>query len=140
MKILKKIIATCMVLCLSMFLFSGCTYRKYELIGIIKEGDTEVTKLADITDEGMRNYLNESYQNSLYIKLNNDATYEMGYTQVDGNTTVSVTHTGTYDLSKKTETINFYEPKENGEQRKVSHQYSNGMIIYFDGTIHLVLK
>lgn len=140
MKILKKIIATCMVLCLSMFLFSGCTYRKYELIGIIKEGDTEVTKLADITDEGMRNYLNESYQNSLYIKLNNDATYEMGYTQVDGNTTVSVTHTGTYDLSQKTETINFYEPKENGEQRKVSHQYSNNMIIYFDGTIHLVLK
>lgn len=140
MKILKKIIATCMVLCLSMFLFSGCTYRKYELIGIIKEGDTEVTKLADITDEGMRNYLNESYQNSLYIKLNNDATYEMGYTQVDGNTTVSVTHTGTYDLSKKNETINFYEPKENGEQRKVSHQYSNNMIIYFDGTIHLVLK
>ena len=140
MKILKKIITTCMVLCLSMFLFSGCTYRKYELIGIIKEGDTEVTKLADITDEGMRNYLNESYQNSLYIKLNNDATYEMGYTQVDGNTTVSVTHTGTYDLSQKTETINFYEPKENGEQRKVSHQYSNNMIIYFDGTIHLVLK
>ena len=140
MKILKKIIATCMVLCLSMFLFSGCTYRKYELIGIIKEGDTEVTKLADITDEGMRNYLNESYQNSLYIKLNNDATYEMGYTQVDGNTTVSVTHTGTYDLSQKTETINFYEPKENGEQRKVSHQYPNNMIIYFDGTIHLVLK
>ena len=140
MKILKKIIATCMVLCLSVFLFSGCTYRKYELIGIIKEGDTEVTKLADITDEGMRNYLNESYQNSLYIKLNNDATYEMGYTQVDGNTTVSVTHTGTYDLSKKNETINFYEPKENGEQRKVSHQYSNNMIIYFDGTIHLVLK
>ena len=84
MKILKKIIATCMVLCLSMFLFSGCTYRKYELIGIIKEGDTEVTKLADITDEGMRNYLNESYQNSLYIKLNNDATYEMGYTQAIG--------------------------------------------------------
>lgn len=140
MKILRKIIATCMVLCLSLFLFSGCTYRRYELIGIINEGDTEVTKLADITDETLKNYIYSSYQNSFYIKLNSNATYEMGYSQVNGNTTVSVTHTGTYDLSTKDETINFYEPKENGEQRKVTHQYSNGMIIYFDGTIHLVLK
>ena len=140
MKAFKKIVSTLMVCLLSIFLFTGCTYRKYELIGIIKEGETAVTKLADITDDGLKNYLYTSYQNSLYIKLNSDSTYEMGYTQVDNNTIVTVTHTGTYDLSQKNETINFYEPKGNGEQRKVSHQYSNNMIIYFDGSVHLVLK
>lgn len=140
MKFIKKIVATGMVFLLSMLLFSGCTYRKYELIGIIYEGETEVTKLADITDENLKSYLIEKYQNSFYIKLNSDATYEMCFKQVDGNTTITMRHTGTYDLSKKDEVINFYEPKANGEQRKIPHQYSNNMIIYFDGTIHLVLK
>ena len=57
MKFIKKIVATGMVFLLSIFLFSGCTYRKYELIGIIYEGETEVTKLADITDENLKSYL-----------------------------------------------------------------------------------
>lgn len=140
MKLLKKMVALTMVVCASLFLFTGCTYHKYELIGIVEEDGTVVKRLHEIADQDIIDYLYTSYQNKIFIDLNMDGSFSMGYEIVNNGLTVSYTQVGTFDIDHEKEIINFHTPKGNGEYRTTPQQYSNGMIIYFDGVVHLAFK
>lgn len=141
MKLLKRIIAFSLCLISSLFLFSGCTFKKYELIGVVFEGDTKVTPLSKITDEQILNYLEETYNSYIAIDLKSNGNYSMEYKQAVNNyLTLTYTMMGTYEIKHKEETIIFYTPNMKGDLNASTHQYSNNTIIYYDGTCHLAFK
>ena len=141
MKLLKRIIAFSLCLISSLFLFSGCTYKKYELIGVVFEGDTKITLLENITDEAIKNHIKNTYNNHISIDLKSNGSYVMEYTE-EVNSYMHLTYTvsGTYELNEKKETIIFYTPSVNGDLNAATNQYSNHTIIYFDGTCHLAFR
>lgn len=140
MKVINRIISLLLVFFSCSVLLTGCTYKEYKLIGIVFEGDSKITKLENITDEKITQYLTENYNNNITINLKSNNNYVMSYSVVDAGLTVTYTQRGTFELKEKEETIIFTTPRGDGSTRSSTQQYSNGAIIYFDGLYYLAFK
>lgn len=139
MKHFKKVISVFFVLVSAFVLFSGCTYKKYDLVGIVKEGDNAITPISSLDDE-TKNYLATNYGGKATIDLNQNNTFTLEYSLVEGGLTVSYKQTGTFELKEKENIIIFNTPRADGSDRKSTQQYLNGAIIYFDGVFFLAFK
>ena len=140
MKIARKILSLALIFVCSMFLFSGCRARKYELIGIIEDGKTEVTLLPQLADGETKDYLIDAYECAIYIDLKNNKDFVMGYTIHENDLTIEYTQTGTYEINEEENTIIFYTKKSDGSLKENKQQYENDMIIYYDGVEYLAFK
>lgn len=139
-KMLKKIISLTLILMCSVYLFSGCTFKKYELIGIVNQGDTKITPLSEITDEETIEYLADNYNSYASIDLKSNGKFVMEYSLSETGLTITYSQTGSYKLNEKENTITFYTPKSDGTERSTTQQYTKGSIIYYDGVYFLAFK
>lgn len=140
MKLIKKLILLSLVVVSCTHFFTGCAYHKYELVGIVKEGDSTITPLSEISDETIKTHLMNNYQNWAYIELNQDNTFEMGWTKTDNCLSIDYTISGTFELNEKENTINFTTQTSSDKTDTANQQYLNGAIIYYDGVVFLAFK
>ena len=140
MKILKRITLAFVMVVACTYLFTGCAYHKYELVGIVAEGDTKITLLKDIEDETIKNHLWNNYQNNVTIDLNQNGTFEMVWGLSEYGMTVTYSQVGTFSLDEKAKTIDFIIQTGEEKTQKIAQQYLNGAIVYFDGVVFLAFK
>ena len=139
MKSIKKCLAVMMCFLCVAILFVGCAYKKYELVGIVKEGDSEITLIADLDDE-TKEYLSTNYGMNATIDLKSNNEFELEYKLTENGLTLTYTQEGTFELNEKENIIIFYTPNSKGEQIASTQQYLNGKIVYFDGVYFLAFK
>lgn len=140
MKKFSRVVALLCVCILTSFVFCGCTHKRYELVGIVFDGDTKITPLEEIEDQSIVEYIKDSHGEDMYIKLKQNGDFVMGYCQYDTSTTVEITHYGRFEIDYDNETISVFFKRSDGSESKTTHQYSNNSIIYFDGTYFLAFK
>lgn len=133
-----KILSFTFILCLSCYLFSGCTFKTYSFIGVVDQKTNEIILYADL-DEETKKAVDETIGSNATIKLKGNDEFMLKYYEYSGSMRITYEQSGLYELDKENKTIIFNFPKADGSGvTTLNQQYEDGKIIYFANGEYLV--
>ena len=131
--LIKKILANTLSICIifaslvAVMLTTGCTYKTYDLVGIVDLETDKIVYYDDLTDE-QKGYI-DTYSNfKIKLGVRNDIT--ISYEIYEGPLTITYTFKGTYTLEGDVLNI---KTKQDGKEYTTPEQYTDGKIIYYMG-------
>lgn len=135
-----KIVCALAVLATSTLVLTGCTYKTYNLLGVLESTDGEsgtVKKLIDFTDEDKEKYDSIMSFKDYSITLKKDDTFVITYTiSSTEDEEIIYKRKGRFELDGKK--LKMYFKREDGTEKLENYQYIDGKIVYIVNDIYLV--
>lgn len=135
-----KIVCALAVVATSTLVLTGCTYKTYNLLGVLESTDGEsgtVKKLIDFTDEDKEKYDSIMSFKDYSITLKKDDTFVITYTiSSTEDEEIIYKRKGRFELDGKK--LKMYFKREDGTEKLENYQYIDGKIVYIVNDIYLV--
>ncbi len=135
-----KIVCALAVVATSTLVLTGCTYKTYNLLGVLESTDGEsgtVKKLIDFTDEDKEKYDSIMSFKDYSITLKKDDTFVITYTiSSTEDEEIIYKRKGRFELDGKQ--LKMYFKREDGTEKLENYQYIDGKIVYIVNDIYLV--
>lgn len=135
-----KIVCALAVVATSTLVLTGCTYKTYNLLGVLESTDGEsgtVKKLIDFTDEDKEKYDSIMSFKDYSITLKKDDTFVITYTiSSTEDEEIIYKRKGRFELDGKK--LKLYFKREDGTEKLENYQYIDGKIVYIVNDIYLV--
>lgn len=135
-----KIVCALAVVATSTLVLTGCTYKTYNLLGVLESTDGEsgtVKKLIDFTDEDKEKYDSIMSFKDYSITLKKDDTFVITYTiSSTEDEEIIYKRKGRFELDGKE--LKMYFKREDGTEKLENYQYIDGKIVYIVNDIYLV--
>lgn len=135
-----KIVCALAVVATSTLVLTGCTYKTYNLLGVLESTDGKsgaVKKLIDFTDEDKEKYDSIMSFKDYSITLKKDDTFVITYTiSSTEDEEIIYKRKGRFELDGKE--LKMYFKREDGTEKLENYQYIDGKIVYIVNDIYLV--